>query len=190
MRSHWIAVARLTSTMAFKALGQIRGPLFLGDAERAHLRRRKRLDRPFDVLEPQTAEFLEARIYAPDHGLVDRARDQDSARRHLGFQARRDVHPVAEQIVALNNQIAEMQPRAEQNDMVLGLAAAMVENRLVEFNHGRQCLDGAGEFDQDTVTRQLDDAPATPRQTGMRCCWRMVRNRPTVPLSSRPLSRE
>ncbi len=88
------------------------------------------------------------------------ARYQDATGRRLGLEARGDVHAVAEQIVVLDDQVAEMQPHAEQDGAILGLGAGLLANRLLQLDGGGERVDGAGELHQHAVAGQLDDAAA------------------------------
>lgn len=91
---------------------------------------------------------------------MDCSRDQDAASRRFRLQACGDVYAVAEQIVLLDDQIAQMQSHTEQDDVVLGLAAALLDHRPLELDRRGRSLGSAGEFHQHTIAGQLDDSSA------------------------------
>ena len=120
------------------------------------------LDRAIDVLQVQVAEILEAGVHAAGHRLVHGARDQDAAGQGFRLEPRRDVDAVAEQVVLLDDQVAEMQAHAQEDGAVIGLVARGVLHGLLQFDGGGQRFDGGAELGQYAVARQLDDAAATP----------------------------
>ena len=127
----------------------------------------------------------------PVDRFVHGARDHDPTRRRFRLQPRGDVHAIAVEIVAVDDQVAEVQADAEHDGGVLGLIPIGFGHRLLELDGGAKRIDGAGELDQRAVARQLDQ-PATmareDRLQPLRCDG--PRSRASVPFSSRPISRE
>ena len=117
-------------------------------------------DRPLDVLESELAQGVELRLEAALDRFAHVARDDDPARRRLGLQAGRNVHAIAVEVVAIDDQVAEMQADAEHDGGVLRLVSIGLDHGLLELDGGAQRIDGAGELDQGAVAGQLDQ-PAT-----------------------------
>ena len=117
------------------------------------------------------------------------ARDHDATRRRFRFQPCRDVHAIAIEIIAIDDQVAEMQPDPKHDGGVFGLILIGVSHRLLELDGGAQRIHGAGKLDQRTVARQLDQPAAVARQTGSNRSVRCAAAG-SVPFSSRPISRE
>ena len=77
-------------------------------------------DRLGDILELLLAPVLEGQIQLVADMLADRLRHGDAAGPGDAFEPRRDVDPVAEQVVALDDDIAEIDPDPELDPPVLG----------------------------------------------------------------------
>ena len=92
------------------------------------------------------------------------ARNHDAARRRFRLQPRRDVHAIAVEIVAIDDQVAEVQADAEHDGGVLGLVPVGLGHGLLELDGGAQRIDGAGELDQRAVAGQLDQPAAMAGQ--------------------------
>jgi len=130
-----------------------------GPADRAGARR-KGADGPVDVLQPPLAEIVEIEVQLAGHVFVHPAGDGDAAGRRDLLQARRDVHTVAEDVVAVDHHVADMHAHAERHAQRLRL-------RRVPLGHVALHGDGAGhgrddgwKLGEETVARELDDPPA------------------------------
>ena len=84
--------------------------------------------------------------------------------RRFRLQPRRDVHAVAIEIVAIDDQVAEVQADPEHDGGVLGLVPVGLGHGLLELDGRAQRIDGAGELDQCTVAGQLDQPAAVAGQ--------------------------
>ena len=62
-----------------------------------------------------------ARLQPASDGIMHVTRNHDAARRRFGFQPRRYVHAIAVEIVAIHDQVAEMQTDSEHDAGVLRL---------------------------------------------------------------------
>ena len=123
----------------------------------------KRLHRPLDVLEGEAAQIVERRLQPACHGFMDVARDHDAASRRFRLQPRRDVHAIAVEIVAIDDQVAEVQADAE-HDGVSRAGPGWPRPWPAGTRWRRQGIDGAGELDQRAVAGQLDQPAAVSRQ--------------------------
>ena len=122
-----------------------------------------RPDRPLDVLELDFAGIGEGDAdLAADLGMDD-VRDENAAMRRLAFEAGRDVDAVAENVVALDDDVAEIDADAEL-DGRLGREVALA-HRPLDGDGAFDRIDDAAEFDQRAVAHHLDDA-AVPRGDG------------------------
>jgi hypothetical protein len=87
---------------------------------------------------------------------MDRTRDYNAACRSFRLQARRYVDAVAIKVVAVDDQVAQVQADPEHNAHVLGLVAIGLGHGLLEFYGGAERIDRTWELDQGTVAGQLD----------------------------------
>jgi hypothetical protein len=117
-------------------------------------------DRLGDVLHFPLAQVFEREIQLGLHLVEDAPRQADAAGLAQPLQARRHVHPIAEDIVALDDDVADVEAYAVDDPAILG-------DRRVALGHGRLHLDGevdgiddAGEFHQRAVAHQLHGAAA------------------------------
>ena len=89
----------------------------------------------------------------PADRLVHGARDQDAAGRRFRLEPRRHVDTVTEQVVLLDDQVADMQAHAQEDGAVLGLVALVMAHGLLQFDGGGQRFDGGAELGQNAVAR-------------------------------------
>ena len=121
----------------------------------------KDADRPGDVLDALLAEILECDVVQPVADLIaHRARDADAAGLGEHFEARRDVDAVAEDVVVLDDHVAEIDADAElypPRRRDVGVAPRHPALDLGSAQHG---VGDAVELDQHAVAGGLDDAAA------------------------------
>ena len=121
-------------------------------------------DRSFDVLQRQATQILERRFHSPGNGIADVARNQDAACRRFPFQPRRHVDAVAIEVVAVDDQVAQVQAHAEHESSIGRLVAVGLGHGLLKLDGGAQRINCAGELDQSTVAGQLDQTSSVFRQ--------------------------
>ena len=122
---------------------------------------------------------------------MDRTRDHDAARRRFRLQPGGDVHAIAVEVIAIDDQVAQVQAHAEHEaQLSAGMLAVGLGHGLLELDSGAQRIDCAGELDQSPVAGQLDQTPSVFRQNRIEGVRRFFRRRASVPLSSRPIRRE
>ena len=80
------------------------------------------------------------------------------------FQPRGNVDAVAVEIVAIDDQVAQVQAHAEHKRSVCRLVAVGLGHGLLKLDGGAQRIDCAGELDQSPVAGQLDQTPSVFRQ--------------------------
>ena len=92
------------------------------------------------------------------HLVVGGARDQHAARRAKLLKARRDVHAVAEQIVAFDHHVAEIDAYPK-DDAALGRSRGLVCGNTCLHRHGTgDRIDDGAKLHQGAIAHQLDDA--------------------------------
>ncbi len=139
-----------------------------GQRPRRNQRRRRRGShahregphRPRDVLDALLAQILE-RIGQPVADLVAHdARHAKAARLGQAFEPRRDIHSVAEDVVAVDDDVAEIDPDPEVDAPVFGDFGIAVDHRPLDLDGAADRIDDAGKLDQHAVAGGLDDAAA------------------------------
>ena len=80
----------------------------------------KRLDRTLDILEREIPQIIERGFEPASHCLMNSARDHDAAGRRLRLQPCGHVHAVAVEVVAFDDQVAEVQADAEDDAVSSG----------------------------------------------------------------------
>ncbi len=78
--------------------------------------------------------------------VAHRARDADATRLGQGLQPRRDVYPVAENIVAVDNDVAEIDSDPESDALLFGLLGSAVEHRPLDLDGAADRIDDAAKF--------------------------------------------
>ena len=96
----------------------------------------ERLHRTLDVLQRQCAEIIELHLDPLAHEVTHRSRDHDAAWRRLGLQPRRHVHAIAIEILAIDDQVAQVQADAEDDGCVHGLVPVGLGHCLLELDGG------------------------------------------------------
>jgi hypothetical protein len=121
--------------------------------------------------------------------FVDGARDADRARVSQAFEAPRDVHAIAIDVVVLDDHVAEVDADPERDALVrraLGLVLGHGALDLGGREHRAHC---ARELDQRAVAGQLDDAALWRPIAGSIRSRRRVLSLACVPASSASISR-
>jgi hypothetical protein len=89
---------------------------------------------PFDVLESEFAQGVEPRPEATLDRFAHRTRDNDPARWRFGLQASRDVHAIAVEIVAIDDQVAKVEANAEGDLFCFEASLVGLGDGLLEFD--------------------------------------------------------
>jgi hypothetical protein len=112
------------------------------------------------------------------------AGDNDPAWRCFTFKPRGDVHAVAVQVVAVHDQVTDVQANTEDEPLVLGPRGIGFMDGPLELDGGPEGVYGAPELGQCPVAPPLRSSAGSNRS--FRCSFRRAR----VPASSRPMRRE
>ena len=136
--------------------------------------------RPRDVFQVLLAEIDEIRIDFAAHMIVCRTREQHAARLADAFEPRRDIDAVAENVVALDQDVAEVDADAIDDALVLGVSALRSTISFwIAIAHSTAAT-MEGNSSSTPVARRLDDAPAEARDDRP-CRLAMLADRPRRP---------
>ena len=115
-------------------------------------------NRAGDVLEALLAHVLEGEIEPAGSILLNTGRDADAAWVGQAFKAGSDIHAVAEDVIVLDHDIADVDPDPEFDAVVRGAGIAFGHAAL-PFGSTTQPIDDAPEFNEKSVAGRFDDAP-------------------------------
>ena len=122
--------------------------------------------------------------------VVHRPRHADAAGLGQGFEPRRDVDPVAVDVVVVDDDVAEIDADAElQPPLRLDVGVALGHPAL-HLDSKAHRVDDAGELDQHAVAGGLDDAAAVLGDLGVAQFGPDPLERGERPLLVGPISRE
>jgi hypothetical protein len=115
-------------------------------------------DRPGDVLKLPLAKIFEGQIQLVAHLIVHHSAHTDPIGFGEGFEPCRNVDAIAENIVAVDNNVPEVDADAELDAMVRRHALIAILHRVLNLDCALDGFDHAREFDQKAIARCLDDA--------------------------------
>ena len=95
--------------------------------------------------------------------VARRGRDADRARLGETFHAGGNVDPVAEQVRAIDDNIANMDADAEPHQLVTGVARVLLRDCRLHRDGALDGINRAGEVGDDAVTGGVEDAAAVRR---------------------------
>jgi len=113
--------------------------------------------RPRYVFHTLFADEFERQAQLSLQLVIGRAGNEQSARLAQLFEAGSDIDAVAQQVVALDHDIAEIDPHAKQDSPGRRNIRLILDNALLHGNGTGYGIDDRAEFDDDTVAHQLDD---------------------------------
>ena len=110
------------------------------------------------------AEIIELERNPAANLAEDDLRYENRTRFGQALQPGRHVDPIAEQIVILDHDVAQVDPHANDNPPVFrqGLVGSL--RRGLERDRALDGVDGAGEFHEDAIAHGLDQAAMMLRQ--------------------------
>jgi hypothetical protein len=76
----------------------------------------------------------------------------------MGFQPRRDVDPIAEQVLAIDHNIADVHANTELHRLVSGVASIFCGYRGRHPDRALHGIDRTGEIGDDAVAGGVEDA--------------------------------
>ena len=113
-----------------------------------------------DVLERDLAGIREGEVDLAAHLRVHGVGEEHAARRRLAFQSRRDIHAIAENVVAVDDDVAEIDADTKGNRFVIRTPTVRSAIAFCTEIGALHRIDGAGELDQRAVAHHLHDSPA------------------------------
>ena len=120
-------------------------------------------DRLRDVLDLLIAQIVEGQRQLVADLVVRRGRDADRTGLGEGFQPGGDVDPVAEQVVAVDHDVADMHADAELHRFVGGTPGILCGDRGLHRDRALHGIDRAGEVGDDAVAGGVEDAAPVRR---------------------------
>jgi prevent-host-death family protein len=115
-------------------------------------------DRASDVLDILFALILERVGQLVANVVAHRPRNADAAGLGQCFEARGDIDAVAEDVVAVRDDIAEVDADAQPDAPLVGQIGLAVEHASLHLGGTAHRVDDAGELGEQTVSGGLDDA--------------------------------
>ena len=134
-------------------------------ARRRRLRRHSQIDeidmhRLGDVLDGLLALIEELQFELVADLVAHHRRTGDAAGPRQPFEPRRHVDAVAIEIVALDDDVAEIDADAELDVPVFGNPGVALRHAALDFDRAARRIEHAAELDQEAVAHHLEDAPA------------------------------
>jgi hypothetical protein len=113
---------------------------------------------PSDISHALFAQILESKGQLVADLVSHHPRDAESARLRERFQARCDIDAVTEDVVAVDDDVTEIDPDSEPDPVVLGHTGFAIDHRPLHLGGAADRVDDAREFRQHPVAGRLDDA--------------------------------
>ena len=110
---------------------------------------------------------VEADVEPAAHVFLDAFGHADAAWFCHVFQARGDVDAVAENVAAVDDDVADIDADAVFDALVVGDAGVARGHGTLQVDGAAHGIDDTGEFDQHAVAGGLDDAAAVLRDLGI-----------------------
>src|SRR3984957_4398627 len=120
-------------------------------------------DRARDVFYRLLAEIGKGQRQLVPDLIVRGAGDAHPARLTEGLQAGGDVHAVAEDVVAFDDDVANVDPDAEDDAVRLGDDSIAGDHAALDHDRTTDGVDDAREFDERPIAGGLDDAAVVSR---------------------------
>ena len=116
--------------------------------------------RPRDILEGLLADVLKTEIELAGDLIVHARRDADATGLGERFEPCRDVDPVAEQVIVLYDDIAEIDPDPKMHLAFVGQRVVARLERFLDFHCAAHGFHDTRKFGKDRVSGGADDAAA------------------------------
>ena len=126
------------------------------------------MDRFGDVLHRLAAKIVERDIEAAADIIMHARRNANPARIVHRLDTRGDVDPVAEDILALDDDVADVDAETEEYPLIVRQPGITLRDAALNIHGVRHGVDGTGELDQRAITRRLYDVAAMPGDLRMK----------------------
>jgi hypothetical protein len=121
--------------------------------------------RPDDVLDLLLAEILVGEVELVPYLVTDDPADADPAGLGERFETGRDVDPVAEEVLAPDDDVAQMHPDAEAHLLAGRPGRILLGDPLLDRGRALHRVDGAGDVGDDAVKMRPRWAAIRPSMT-------------------------
>ena len=115
-----------------------------------------------DILDPLVALIRKVQLELVADLVADGRRTGDAAGRGEPLQPHRQVHAVAVEVVAVDDDVAEVDAHAKLEMPVLRHACVALGHAALDLDGTARGVEHAAELDQEPVAHHLEDAPAVP----------------------------
>jgi hypothetical protein len=115
-------------------------------------------NRPSNILDSLLAAVLEGEVEFVAHLVAHDPADANPARLRQGFKPRRDIDAIAENVPAVNDDVAEVDADAKLDPSPGGHRGVAHGHLALYVNRAAHRVDDAGELDEDPIAGGFDDA--------------------------------
>src|SRR6185312_2293196 len=117
-------------------------------------------DRAGDVFEVLLAQIGKLNPNLAPNVIVGRRRDADTAGLCHAFEPRRNIHAVPEDIMGLDDYVADIDAHTESNAPVLCIAGSKVVDAALELHSSTNRFDSARKLRQEAIASVFDNPAA------------------------------
>ena len=121
-----------------------------------------------NILQALLADIIECHFELVAYLSVGVVGDADATRIGNAFEARCDVHPIAKNIVVLNDDVPDIDADAQLDALVLRHGGIAFDHAPLDVDRTTGGIDRAGEFDQHAIACALDDAASVLCDLGVK----------------------
>ena len=112
---------------------------------------------PRDILQLLLAGIVKGEVQLVAHLVANAAADADAARLGQSFQPRRDVDAIAVDVVAVEDDIADVDAHTEFDPSVVGEAGIALDRSALKLDGAAHRIDDARKLNQHPIPGGLDD---------------------------------
>ncbi len=120
-----------------------------------------------NVLQRLFAGVIERGVEPILHILMNAPRNGDPTGLRDFLKARSDIHPIAVDILAFNDDVSQIDADAERDALVFIDPVIAFSHTLLNFNYALCGIYHGRKFQQQAIAHGLDDAPAMFRNPGI-----------------------
>jgi hypothetical protein len=124
-------------------------------------------DRPGDVLDLLLAHVLEGQVELVPHLVADLARDAKPAGFCKRFEPSRDVHAIAVDVVAVDDDVADVDANPEDDPPVLRDTGIPSHHAVLNCHSAGDRIHHTWKLDEDAVSGGLHHSAVMPRNGGI-----------------------
>ena len=115
---------------------------------------------PIDVLDVLFSQILEHQIETITHLFIRGIGNAHAARPRQGFEARRNIDPVALDVVTVDNDITEIYAHPKHDLLCRRFVGVTPRHFALNVSAALDRIDDAGKLYQNTIAHKLDEASA------------------------------